>query len=48
LHYRHKQSPYLGRKLPRITRTVLRGQTIYRDGKLAAQPIGRFIRPYIL
>jgi allantoinase len=45
LHYRHKQSPYLGRKLPRIVRTVLRGQTIYRDGKLAAQPIGRFVRP---
>jgi allantoinase len=45
LHYRHKQSPYLGQKLPRIVRTVLRGQTIYHDGKLAAQPIGRFVRP---
>jgi allantoinase len=45
LHYLHKQSPYLGRKVPRIIRTILRGQTIYRDGKLAAQPIGRFVRP---
>jgi allantoinase len=45
LHYRHKQSPYLGRKLPRVVRTILRGQTIYRDGKLATQPIGRFVRP---
>ena len=45
LRYRHKQSPYLGRKLPRISRTILRGQTIYHDGKLAAQPIGRFVRP---
>jgi allantoinase len=45
LHCRHKQSPYLGRKVARIVRTVLRGQTIYRDGKLAAQPIGRFVRP---
>ncbi|MDQ2825178.1 MAG: allantoinase AllB [Verrucomicrobiota bacterium] len=45
LHYRHKQSPYLGRKLPRIVRTILRGQTIYHGGKLAAQPIGRFVRP---
>ena len=45
LRYRHKQSPYLGRKLPRIVRTILRGQTIYHDGKLAAQPIGRFVRP---
>jgi allantoinase len=48
LHYRHKQSPYLGRKLPRISRTILRGQTIYHDGKVAAQPIGRFVRPHIL
>jgi allantoinase len=45
LHYRHKQSPYLGKRLPRIVRTILRGQTIYHDGKLAAQPIGRFVRP---
>jgi allantoinase len=45
LHYRHKQSPYLGRELPRIVRTILRGQTIYHDGTLAAQPIGRFVRP---
>jgi allantoinase len=45
LHYRHKQSPYLGQKLPRIVRTILRGQTIYHDGKLAARPIGRFVRP---
>src|SRR5256885_16809096 len=45
LHYRHKQSPYLGRKVARIVRTVLRGQTVYRDGKLAARPIGRFVRP---
>ncbi len=45
LQYRHKQSPYLGRKLPRIVRTILRGQTIYSDGKLAVQPMGKFIRP---
>jgi len=45
LHYRHKQTPYLGQKLPRIVRTILRGQTVCRDGKLAAQPIGRFVRP---
>lgn len=46
LHYRHRQSPYLGRKLGgRVVCTILRGQTVYHDGKLAAQPIGRFIRP---
>jgi allantoinase len=45
LHYRHKQSPYLGRKLSRVVRTILRGQTVYHDGKLATQPMGKFIRP---
>lgn len=45
LHYRHKQSPYIGRKLPRVVRTILRGQTVYSDGKLAARPMGKFIRP---
>lgn len=46
LHYRHKQSPYLGRKLrSRIRRTFLRGQTIFRDGSLTARPMGKLIRP---
>jgi dihydroorotase-like cyclic amidohydrolase len=29
----------------RVVRTILRGQTIYRDGKLAERPIGRFVQP---
>jgi allantoinase len=46
LHYRHRQSLYVGRKLRgRLARTILRGQTIYRDGKLAERPIGRFVQP---
>jgi allantoinase len=46
LLYRHRHSPYVGRRLPgRVVRTVLRGQTVYRDGKLAGQPIGQFVRP---
>ena len=46
LLYRHRHSPYVGRRLRgRVVRTVLRGQTVYRDGKLTAQPIGRFVRP---
>lgn len=45
LLYRHRHSAYVGRRLRgRVVRTVLRGQTVYRDGKLAAQPIGRFVR----
>jgi allantoinase len=46
LHYRHPQSPYVGRNLQgRVRRTFLRGQTIFEDGKFAARPIGRFVRP---
>jgi allantoinase len=46
LHYRHRHTPYLGRKLPaRIVRTILRGQTIFRDGKVQSKPCGKFVRP---
>jgi allantoinase len=46
LHYRHQQSPYVGRILgARVRRTFLRGQTIYEDGNFAAPPIGRLVRP---
>jgi allantoinase len=48
LHYRHKQSPYIGRTLrSRVRRTFLRGQTIFEDGKFATRPIGRLVRPEI-
>jgi len=46
LHYRHQQSPYVGRTLRnRVIRTILRGQTIYQDGKLGARRTGRLVRP---
>ena len=46
LHYRHKQSPYVGRTVKgRVRRTFLRGQTIFENGKFAARPIGRLVRP---
>jgi allantoinase len=46
LHYRHKQSPYVGRPLrSRVRRTFLRGQMIHEDGKFAARPMGRLVRP---
>jgi allantoinase len=46
LHYRHKQSPYVGRALrSRVRRTFLRGQMIFEDGKFAARPMGRLVRP---
>jgi allantoinase len=46
LHYRHQQSPYVGRTLKsRVRRTFLRGQMIHEDGKFATPPMGRFVRP---
>ncbi|MEO7298027.1 MAG: allantoinase [Verrucomicrobiota bacterium] len=46
LFYRHKQTPYAGRKLRgRIVRTILRGQTIFLDGKIVAKPSGRLVKP---
>jgi len=46
LHYRHQQSPYVGRTLRcRVRRTFLRGQMIVEDGKFADRPTGRLVRP---
>jgi allantoinase len=46
LHYRHKQSPYVGRTLrSHVCRTFLRGQTIFEDGKFTDRPMGRLVRP---
>jgi allantoinase len=46
LHYRHKQSLYVGRTVKGLVRrTFLRGQTIFENGKFAAQPMGRLVRP---
>jgi allantoinase len=46
LHYRHRVSPYIGRKLSaRVVATVLRGHTIYRDGRLVGESRGRLLIP---
>ncbi len=46
LHYRHRHSPYVGRTLRgRITRTLLRGRTIFDHGALTGEPSGRFVAP---
>jgi allantoinase len=46
LLYRHRQSPYIGRKLKgRVKRTVVRGQTVFCDGKFVGEPRGRLIKP---
>ena len=46
LFYRHLQSPYIGRRLKGwVTQTILRGKTIFQDGKCVANPSGNLIKP---
>jgi len=46
LEYRHRQTPYLGRKLRgRLIRTILRGQTIFDRGRIVNQSPANFVRP---
>lgn len=46
LFYRHKLSPYFGRALTgRVVRTILRGRTVFHDGRILGQPEGRFVEP---
>jgi allantoinase len=46
LLYRHRQSPYIGRKLTgKVVQTILRGQTVFQNGKIVAKPVGRLVRP---
>jgi allantoinase len=46
LLYRHKQSPYVGQTFKGIIRqTLLRGQTVFKDGKIVGKPTGRFVKP---
>lgn len=43
---KHKQSPYVGLPLHgKVIRTMLRGSTIYLDGRLVDRGRGRFVRP---
>jgi allantoinase len=46
LFYRHKHSPYIDMMLRgQIVRTLVRGQTIFLEGKIVSAPIGRFLKP---
>ena len=46
LLYRHQQSPYMGRALTgRVVRTILRGITVFNDGKIMSSPVGRQVKP---
>jgi len=46
LFYRHQDSPYVGRMLQgRIVRTLVRGRTVFAEGKPISAPFGRLVRP---
>ena len=46
LLYRHQHSPYVGRTLRgRVVRTLVRGTTVYLDGKIVSEPMGRLVVP---
>lgn len=46
LHYRHAHSPYVGRALcGRVVRTLVRGTTVWQDGRFVGEPVGRLVRP---
>ncbi|MGD9694997.1 MAG: allantoinase AllB [Thermoleophilia bacterium] len=45
LLYRHPHSPFTGRRVSaRVVRTVVRGATVWLDGRPASAPIGRLVR----
>jgi allantoinase len=47
MHYRHAQSPFVDQQFQgRIVRTMVRGITVYQDGKIVAPGgTGRLVRP---
>jgi allantoinase len=48
LHYRHRHSPFLGRTLSaRVARTLVRGRTVFADGRIVGSPAGRLLTPAI-
>ncbi|MEL1135656.1 allantoinase AllB [Desulfitobacterium sp. THU1] len=46
LFYKHKVSPYVGDRFRgNVTQTILRGTTIFKDGKITSKPIGKHLKP---
>jgi allantoinase len=46
LLYRHKHSPYVGKRFQgSVVRTMVRGRTVYRDGKIMGKAGGRLVIP---
>ena len=46
LQYRHQMSPFIGRTFTgKVVRTVVRGTTVFREGKFVSEPVGELLRP---
>jgi allantoinase len=46
LLYRHPHSPFIGRRLgARVVRTLVRGRTVFADGRVVGPPGGRLVTP---
>jgi len=46
LLYRHKASPFVGRTFRgSVVRTIVRGTTVFREGKVVSEPVGRLVKP---
>ncbi len=46
LLYRHKISPFVGRTFRgNVVRTIVRGTTVFREGEVVSEPVGRLIKP---
>jgi allantoinase len=46
LHDRHRLSPFAGQPLRgRVVRTLVRGTTVFHDGRIVAEPLGRLLTP---
>jgi allantoinase len=46
LFYRHPHSPFAGRTMrARVARTLVRGRTVFCDGRIVAPPSGRLVTP---
>ncbi|MBV8221694.1 MAG: amidohydrolase family protein [Solirubrobacterales bacterium] len=48
LQYRHRHSPFVGRTLgARVAQTLVRGRTVFADGRIVGPPAGRLLIPAI-
>jgi allantoinase len=48
LYYRHRHTPFLGRTLrARVTRTLVRGRTVFAGGRVVGPPAGHLLTPTI-